>query len=287
MRLLDLKETQKRGNYDFPVETYIISSGHPRYVMPMHWHEEYEMIQVQKGSFRYAIGQISGVAMPGDLLFVGSGELHSGVPEAGEYRCVVFDAMLLKADEGSAAGRMLAAFREGHLAVRCRLPAEDAALAAVVSQLFAALEDKPKGFELMAQGCIYQFFALVAQNGYYEQRDGSDGKKWVAQLKDAISLIEREYAAHLTLAELARAAGMSKQYFCHFFKRMTGCSPIEYLNRHRIEMACYRLMSGAQNVTELAYACGFNDLSYFIRAFKRIVGVTPKQYALEQRREVI
>ncbi len=76
---------------------------------------------------------------------------------------------------------------------------------------------------------------------------------------------------------------MSPKYFCHFFKQMTQYTPIEYLNRRRIEAACYRILSGWQSMTELTYECGFSDLSYFIRVFKRIVGVTPKQYALTRR----
>lgn len=278
MKILDLKETETRGNRDFPVEAYPLDASHPRYRMPTHWHAEYEIIQVRMGAFHYEIGQEHGVALPGDLLFVNSGVIHGGIPADGEYRCIVFDTMLLKTDAGNACGRMLAAFHEGDLAVRCKLPADEA-LQGIVEPLFTLLVEQPKGFELLAQGYIYQFFGVVMQSGYYEQSDGSEGKKWVAQLKDAISLIERAYGSQLTLAALAQEAGMSKKYFCHFFKRMTRYSPIEYLNRHRVEMACYKLMSDTHNVTELAYACGFNDLSYFIRVFKRIVGMTPKQYA--------
>ena len=90
--------------------------------------------------------------------------------------------------------------------------------------------------------------------------------------------METGYAGAVTLATLADAAGMTPQYFCTFFQQMTGRSPIEYLNGHRIEVACAQLSLGNYSITDLAYECGFNDLSYFIRVFKRYKGVTPKQY---------
>lgn len=284
MNILALKETAVRGNFDFPVGAYRVDEKHPRYVMPTHWHEEYEMIRIVRGSFQYAIGRERGVAQPGDLLFVNSGEFHGGVPKDSQYHCVVFNSLLLEKDENSAGGKTLAAFHRGERSVCCQLPARDGDLPLIFDRLFQLLLDAPRGFELQVQGLLYQFFGIITQNGYYERKDGGHSKKWIAQLKEAISLIESEYSEPLTLASLAQSAGMSEKYFCRFFKQMTRYSPIEYLNRHRIEVACYRLMSGTQSVTDIAYDCGFNDLSYFIRMFKQIVGMTPKQYALLHRR---
>ena len=53
---------------------------------------------------------------------------------------------------------------------------------------------------------------------------------------------------------------------------------MDYLNYQRIEHACYALSTGDAAVTDVAYACGFNDLSYFIKTFRKYKGVTPGQY---------
>lgn len=280
MRILELKETEVRGNRLFPIEAYPVTLQHPRYRMPLHWHVEFEIIKVVRGSFHYNIGQESGTARPGDLLFVGSGVLHGGMPEDSEYRCIVFDSSLIAREESSADGKALSSFSKGEYAIKAQLPSHDTQLSSIFDLLFQLLTEKPDGYELQAQGMLYLFFGWVLQKKYYEKGGDGGGKKWVAQLKEAIALIENEYASPLTLEELAQAAGMSRKYFCHFFKQMTRYSPIEYLNRHRVEVACYKLMAGLSNVTDIAYECGFNDLSYFIRMFKRIVGMTPKQYAL-------
>ena len=71
---------------------------------------------------------------------------------------------------------------------------------------------------------------------------------------------------------------MSPQYFCTFFKQMTDKTPFAYVNAYRIERACRKLLGTDLSVTEIAYSCGFNDLSYFIKTFKAEKGMTPRAF---------
>ena len=64
---------------------------------------------------------------------------------------------------------------------------------------------------------------------------------------------------------------------------MTRRSPIDYLNYYRIETACLRLSSTEESITDIAYGCGFNDLSYFIKIFKKYKGVSPRKYRTETK----
>ena len=90
--------------------------------------------------------------------------------------------------------------------------------------------------------------------------------------------MESSYNLPLTLDEISASVGMSPKYFCRFFHEMTHRTPIDYLNYYRIERACYQLITTDLSITEIAYASGFNDLSYFIKTFKKYKGTTPKQY---------
>ena len=71
---------------------------------------------------------------------------------------------------------------------------------------------------------------------------------------------------------------MSPKYLGSFFKNMTGKTPIEYLNEYRIEKASHMLKYTDMQVTDIAYSCGFSDLSYFIKTFKNIKGITPGKF---------
>jgi AraC-like DNA-binding protein len=285
MRILAYKENKTHGSFDFPVEAYYINKHHPRYIMPLHWHEEYEIIQIRSGSLQYEIGQEKGTAKAGDILCVNSGDFHAGLPSESEYSCIVFDFnLLMKENNTMASNKLLAPLLNGDIRVSLHLPKDDRDIPLILRRLLETLAEKPLGFELQVQGLLYHLFGSIIQNHYYCKNTASTGnKKRSLPLKNALSLIEKEYSSLITLEQLAHAADMSPKYFCYFFKQMTRYSPIEYLNRHRIEIACYKLMSGQQRITELSYECGFNDLSYFIRVFKNIVGVTPKKYALMHR----
>ena len=102
--------------------------------------------------------------------------------------------------------------------------------------------------------------------------------KRIVQLKQVVEFIEKNYASPITLQELSASVSMSPKYFCRFFSEMTHQTPMDYLNRQRIEQACCQLATTDDSITEIAYRNGFNDLSYFIRTFKKYKGITPGKY---------
>ena len=76
---------------------------------------------------------------------------------------------------------------------------------------------------------------------------------------------------------------MSEKYFCSFFKKLTGNTPLEFVNKTRIESACEMLKNENQSITEIALDCGFESLSYFIRRFKEQMGVSPNEYKKREK----
>lgn len=82
----------------------------------------------------------------------------------------------------------------------------------------------------------------------------------------------------LDLQGVASLAGLSKFHFVRAFREKTGITPIQYLNRLRVDVAKQKLRSGALAVTEIAFDVGFADISAFNKAFKRHAGTSPTQY---------
>lgn len=80
-------------------------------------------------------------------------------------------------------------------------------------------------------------------------------------------------------ADIAEHCGLSRFQFSRSFHAVFGITFREYLLRYRIIAACERLRLGDLPVTEVAYAVGFHDGSYFARMFRRYTGVLPSQYA--------
>jgi len=98
---------------------------------------------------------------------------------------------------------------------------------------------------------------------------------WVEKLRQEI---DRDFAEAHDLDTLASRVGVSIAYLCRLFKAYTGKTVVSYLVERRIQAAIWKLRGGDEKVLSIALACGFNDLAYFNRAFKRIVGTTPSAY---------
>ena len=101
----------------------------------------------------------------------------------------------------------------------------------------------------------------------------------------AIDFMEENLAADITLEMLAKRAHASESTFSRAFKRITGCTPIDYLIRLRIEKATEMMEKNCSiRVIDASSATGFYNSSYFTRKFKSIIGMTPLEYIKKQRR---
>jgi AraC-like DNA-binding protein len=102
---------------------------------------------------------------------------------------------------------------------------------------------------------------------------------WHARRVDAArSLLSERFAEPLSLRSVSREVGMSPFHFSRVFRELTGEPPHRYLRRIRLAHAARRLKEG-EGVTDTCHACGFGNLSHFIRSFRRAFGVVPSRYA--------
>ncbi|WP_373212905.1 AraC family transcriptional regulator [Ruminococcus sp. 5_1_39BFAA] len=279
MHDLDRNEDRRRGTYEFPFEFHHIDTTHPRYVMSYHWHVEYEIIRILKGRLTVTLDEKSFTADPGDVIFVHSGILHSGIPDDCVYQCIVFDINAFLKLNSVCADYMQKIIHQ-EIMVYHHFTEKQQEIIQAATAFFDAMWKHPDGYEMIVIGQFYHFFGIVFGNHYYldsipkARRD----YKRILQLKQVVEFIEKNYSSPLTLQQLSSSVSMSPKYFCRFFSEMTHQTPMDYLNRQRIEQACFQLSTTDDSITEIAYRNGFNDLSYFIRTFKKYKGITPGKY---------
>ncbi len=94
-------------------------------------------------------------------------------------------------------------------------------------------------------------------------------------IKKAIRYIQDNYQNNITVIDTAQYVGLSKYYFCHIFKEITGITTVKYINLLRCESAKKMLQTGQYRVEEVAYRCGFDNLSYFSKTYKKYMGCLP------------
>ena len=100
----------------------------------------------------------------------------------------------------------------------------------------------------------------------------------IETIKKAIGYIQDNYKEKIYIRDLADLIGMNEQYFCRFFKKAIGRSPIEYVNEYRIKKARHYLEETDLTVMEICLECGYNNLGNFLREFRRYTDTTPLQY---------
>jgi AraC-like DNA-binding protein len=98
------------------------------------------------------------------------------------------------------------------------------------------------------------------------------------RLKQALELIEGNLCQAPSLTEIARHLRLHPTSLCRAFKQSTGLSPHQYLLSHRINCAKEMMRDPFLTLTEVALDCGFGNSSQFSVTFKRIVGITPREY---------
>lgn len=271
-------EQKNRGTFDFPIEFYYVDSKHPRYQMPFHWHIDYEFVRVLSGELVFSLDADTIKLTPGDVVLVQDGVLHGGNPKDCVYECVDFDLGRFLHDSPIYTREL--DDLQNHRIELNKLFTADTEEAKIIQKLFDNMERAEKGYELIVRGLIYELMGIILRNHQYTvvNEHSKRNLRRVRQLKNVLALIREKYNTPLSLDDLAKACDMTPKYFCRFFSEMTGKTPIDYINYYRIECAAERLLYSQDSVTEVAFGCGFNDLSYFVKIFKRYKGTTPTKY---------
>ena len=103
-------------------------------------------------------------------------------------------------------------------------------------------------------------------------------RDYSALLGRAITLIEYDLTADLSLSALAQRLNVNSSYLSGLFRREMGCTLTDFVNRKRMEQAVFLLNSTQLQVQAISAECGIQDVNYFIKLFKRHIGITPKMY---------
>lgn len=272
-------ELKQHGTLDFPIELYHIEKNHPKYEMAAHWHSHLEIIRVIDGELNVRLYNKEYKATKGDVLIVNPETVHSATPCDCIYECIVMHLEMLSVTDISCRH-----FIEGLLNQEYKinefLPYTNDEIHKFVNDIFVAMNNHVPGYKFTVIGAIYNMLGSIINQHTYTSDTNTQlpQDKNVPKLKNVLSFIRNNFEKPITLHDMAQCASMSPKYFCAFFKNMTKKSPVEYLNSYRVERAARKLLNSDLSVTDIAYSCGFNDLSYFIKTFKAEKGVTPAKF---------
>ena len=242
-------------------------TGFPVNTVNQHYHSTFEIYYLKSGKCSYFIDNRSYEVEPGDLILIPEGTIHRT-----NYSVSKRERLLINCTEDfipESARKSLTSvipfYRNPSTSTR-------------VEELFSKIEEeyeRADDLTLDALRCLVGellFLILRASPTKAALKTGS------ALIENAAKYIQENYAGEIRLSSVAEMLAISPEHLSRSFKRETGFGFNEYLTLIRLQKAEYMLIhEPGLSISEVAYACGFNDSNYFSDKFKRTYGIPPSK----------
>ncbi|MBR2354325.1 MAG: helix-turn-helix transcriptional regulator [Clostridia bacterium] len=263
-------ETYNRASSDYPY----IQSNTITLTCGSHFHDEIELVEMISGSiYLYRNGQKL-LLREGDLCILMPGEIHSF--ESPSKNIMHIMKLSWKHSEESADFAYL--FLPAPLSPASDLNQSIRAATAVIRNEH---ENKKEGYGYAIKEQSSRILCAMLRSPEIQRIAPIEYKKqrFSLSLLEKVNIyLEAHYTEPITLDEIASVCHLSSYYFAHLFKNATGTTFCNHLAAFRCGKATSFLSYGKENMTNIAFHCGFSDVRAFNRAFKKVYGTTPSSF---------
>lgn len=276
-----MQETCLRGNVDFPFELYEMRTGEAPIFVDCHWQEEMEILRVEAGGLDLLVDGVEAALHAGDMAFINPGQMHQmkgRTPDTMYYAYVFPIKAILFEQEDLAQARLLRPLLENRIGFPTLLSGKDALADTIRDKIDAVIalnQGRPVGYEILTKARLLETICILGQQErliqYHSTRQND-------VCKEILQYIQEHFGEKITVPDIARAVGISENYFSCFFAKHLKRSFADYLAEYRVSQSCILLETTELSVTDIALECGFSTPSYYIQSFKKRKGLTPYQY---------
>ncbi len=277
-----------------PYEAFMFDTDNENFPVRSHWHYFVEIIYILEGSVIVSSKNISHTAETGTLVVFHSQTVHSIYPDNGNYcryAVLKFDVNRLNISNNYSPklSYILSAAKDDSNADIFFRSKEltDIPVKEFFISCIREIRDKNYGYDLIVQA---QLSSLLVELIRIWRQKGFDTNHISVNQVDAESIhtiteyIDSHFADPLKVQTLADKCGMSYSYFARLFRQLYGQSCKEYIEFIRICKAEDMLLFTNSDLNYISQETGFSDCSHLIKTFKKLKGITPKQFRLKMRR---
>jgi AraC-like DNA-binding protein len=282
-----MKAIEQRLPQDFDKSFVLFRETGKYFPCPWHFHPEFELVLILNSTGRRMVGDHIGYFDEDDLVFMGAGIPHVWIN----------DPQFFNGDAEDKADAIVIHFKDSFLGEKflsipemenfkniLRLSSRGMTFFGETrTKINNLMKGMPAMSGLKRLSALFDIFDLLANSTEYKLL-ASPGYMQEFELKASdrfgkvSEYIMRNFEKEITLPEVAAIANMAVTTFCNFFKEHFRVTFVEYLNTVRIGYACKMLADEDQNIVQIAYESGFNNLANFNRQFKRFKNMTPSEY---------
>ena len=261
-------------------------SGHK--MSYMHYHDFYE-IYIQNQSYReHLVNNTFYRLNPGDILLLKPSVLHQSLSANAHVRTVIYFSphYLQQYYSTDLIRQLLQIFDYEYLT----LTSENYyAVMQVIREMRKTSNDDPYNLHFAKLAEILMLFSknLHEHPPVHSNANILDTQHLQdPQVSPLIAYVHNNYLNLTNIEEIASTFYITPSHLCRTFKKLTGCTIVQYINLLKIQRACTLLHDTDLNITQIATSCGFNSAMYFCRIFKQLVKLTPVQYRTFSRNSV-
>ncbi|MGN6294446.1 MAG: AraC family transcriptional regulator [Chitinophagaceae bacterium] len=157
--------------------------------------------------------------------------------------------------------------------------ANDTEVTDLINKLIRVCSSTDKGKNIFADLNLKELLIRLVQSQHLRQVavESTDNTNQ-SRLHFVLHYIHQHLTEKIAVDSLSRKAYLSRNMFFKWFKEQFGITPLDYINRERIKLAKQLLADKRNNVSSVSLQCGFTDVNYFVRLFKKAEGITPGVY---------
>ena len=277
----ELKENKPHGTKDDPFSTYHIENAGRSFQIPVHWHDEFEIIYVRSGFLAVSISGESYIGKTGDAFVVSPGNLHLMGSQTGtvDYYTFLFPLKYISfRTDDMLDEKLLEPLNSGHLMICPRVKDTAKELCEQLIEIYEAKKDESESkitAQIKTKIILLQFILEMWKKGFVIENDTS-GRNTVE--KEMVSYIQQNFTGKISLREFGEQFHLSEKYISRYFKEHFHITLSQYVTYLRLEHAKQLLQDTDIPVTDVAMQSGYQNVSYFIRSFQKAYAVSPLKY---------
>ena len=277
----ELKENKPHGTKDDPFSTYHIENAGRSFQIPVHWHDEFEIIYVRSGFLTVSISGESYIGKTGEAFVVSPGNLHLMGSQSGtvDYYTFLFPLKYISfRTDDMLDEKLLEPLNSGHLMICPRVKDTAKELCEQLIEIYEAKKDESESkitTQVRTKIILLQFILEMWKKGFVIENDTS-GRNIVE--KEMVSYIQQNFTGKISLKEFGEQFHLSEKYISRYFKEHFHITLSQYVTYLRLEHAKQLLQDTDIPVTDVAMQSGYQNVSYFIRSFQKAYAVSPLKY---------
>ena len=279
---MKVKETTLKLSDDFPFHINKTWMRKTEYRNDhYHWHDFFEITYILEGSGTAFINGQTFDLQKGDIIIFNKSEIHGwSIENDLQLFVVVFSSDLIFNNQNSFDYEYLKFFAEPGRHFKNKIGKDQLfakKIYGVMLDIYNEWVHNDIGRQLMIKSYVLRMLTMLTrhyQNSGCSASQSNQYNNHIHRLQDALNYISENYDSKITLKETADKAYMSPAYFSSFFKKNMGCTYSEYLTGLRIHRAQVLIQTTSLNIVDIAAACGFNNMSNFYRAYKKITNTS-------------